>query len=194
MSNRFFRSVIIASLALNVLACSLFTPAPTPSAEEIEQEEQAVYSFFVNEGEGPVLILQNTSTGITDDSQQVSDFVQSGLPSLSKETAAGFMERNKESSQLSPDMELGVDYILLSSEELSRITSQPNWGEVLQQEYPGSYGYTMLSHVGFNKTMDQALIYVGDMAGPLMGAGFYYLLEKVNGEWLLKEQVMVWIS
>jgi hypothetical protein len=32
------------------------------------------------------------------------------------------------------------------------------------------------------------------MGGPLMGSGFYYLMEKENGEWILKEQYMVWIS
>jgi hypothetical protein len=28
----------------------------------------------------------------------------------------------------------------------------------------------------------------------LMGSGSYYLMEKQNGEWILKDQVMVWIS
>jgi len=31
-------------------------------------------------------------------------------------------------------------------------------------------------------------------AQPMMGSGFYYLMEKKNGEWLIKEQVMAWIS
>jgi len=48
--------------------------------------------------------------------------------------------------------------------------------------------------VGFNNSLDQAVIYVGNMAGPLIGSGFYYLMEKKNGEWVIKEQVMVWIS
>jgi len=91
-------------------------------------------------------------------------------------------------------MKLDVDYILLSTEELSEITRQSNWGEVITQKYPGSYGYTMFSRVGFNNSLDQAIIYVGQMAAPLMGSGFYYLMEKKNGEWVIKEQVMAWIS
>jgi hypothetical protein len=27
-----------------------------------------------------------------------------------------------------------------------------------------------------------------------MGSGYYYLMEKKNGQWLIKEQVMAWIS
>jgi len=48
--------------------------------------------------------------------------------------------------------------------------------------------------VGFNKSLDQAILYVAQVAGPLMGSGSYYLLEKKDGEWILKVQANVWIS
>ena len=91
-------------------------------------------------------------------------------------------------------MNLGVDYVLLSADELAQITSQPNWNEVLNEQYPNSHGYTVFSRVGFNSSLDQAVIYIGNVAGPMMGSGFYYLMEKENGEWVIKEQVMAWIS
>ena len=87
-----------------------------------------------------------------------------------------------------------MDYVLLSADELAKISSQPNWGELLAKKYPNSHGYTIFSRVGFNKTLDQAVIYVGKVAGPMMGSGSYYLMEKKNGLWLLKEQINVWIS
>ena len=185
----------VALFTLSFAACSFLTPAATPSAADIEKEEQAVYSFFVGGGERTVLILQDTSADISaNDPQKSLDYIRSGLPSLSDEALDNFVQRNQQSGPLAPDMELDVDYILLSTEELSEITRQSNWGEVITQKYPGSYGYTMFSRVGFNNTLDQAVIYVGSMAAPLMGSGFYYLMEKENGDWVIKEQVMAWIS
>jgi hypothetical protein len=91
-------------------------------------------------------------------------------------------------------MNLGMDYVLLSAAELGKISSQPNWGELVSEKYPNSHGYTIFSRVGFNNSLDQAVIYVGNVAGPMMGAGFYYLMEKKNSKWILKEQINVWIS
>ncbi len=194
MSNRVFKNVLFASLALTFLACSVFTPRPVPSAADIEKEEQVVYSFFVGNG-SHVLILQDTSASLSeDDPQQTIEYVKSGMKGISNETISSFLERNKQPGQLSPNMQLGVDYVLISRDELHAITSQPNWGDVLHKKYPGSHGYLMFSRVGFNNSLDQALVYVGQMAGPLMGAGYYYLMEKQNGQWAIKEQVMVWIS
>ena len=189
------KRIPVALFTLSFTACSFLTPAATPSAADIEKEEQAIYSFFVGGGERTVLILQNTSADISaNDPQKSLDYIRSGLPSLSDEALDNFVQRNQQSGPLAPDMELDVGYILLSTEELSEITHQSNWGEIITQKYPGSYGYTMFSRVGFNNTLDQAVIYVGSMAAPLMGSGFYYLMEKENGDWVIKEQVMAWIS
>ena len=195
MSTRFFRTALVFLLMSASLACSLFTSAPTPSQAEIEKEEQAVYAVFVGRNKAPALILQDTSIGLSDDPpQQIIDNFKAGLPAISKATIDSFVERNAQPSQLSPGMQLGVEYVLLSEDELAEISSQPNWHEVLREKYPGSEGYIIFSRVGFNRTLDQALLYAGEVAGPLMGAGYYYLLEKQSGEWIIKEQIMVWIS
>ena len=195
MSTKFFRNTLFLCLIPVSLACSFFTSEPTPSQADIEKEEQAVYAAFVGESKGPALILQDTSTGLSDETpQQIIDNLKSSLSGISSETIDSYVERNAQASQLAPDMQLGMDYVLLSREELAEISSQGNWHEILQERYPGSNGYLIFSRVGFNKSLDQAVLYVGDVAGPLMGAGYYYLLEKQNGEWTIKEQVMVWIS
>jgi hypothetical protein len=196
MSNQSLRTVVIAMLVLTLVqsACSVLPTTPKPSAADIEREEQAIYSFFANDSLGPAVILQDTETNInSDDPQQAMDYVKSGLKSISNDTLDSYMDRNAQSSQLSPDMDLGVEFVLLSSDELSTIFNQPDGWDMFHQKYSNA-GYTVFSRVGFNRTLDQALVYVGGMAGPLMGSGYYYLLEKENGEWLLKEQIMVWIS
>jgi len=194
MSIRSLKKVAMGLLAINFLACSTLVPAPAPAAD-IEKEEQAVYSFFLAASKGPALILQETSTNISElTPQEVKEQIKGSFKSVSNEAVNSYVERNAQPSQLSPNMDLGVDYILLPMDQLAEITRQPNWGELLTEKYPGSYGYTIFSRVGFNNTLDQAVVYVGSVDGPMMGAGYYYLMEKQNGEWIIKEEVMVWIS
>ncbi|MCL4530216.1 MAG: hypothetical protein M1282_12465 [Chloroflexi bacterium] len=195
MSARIFKYIWFASLTLTFFTCSIFTPTtPKPGAVDIEREEQAVYATFLSGSRGLVLILQDTSTSMGDDPQRTIDYIRSGLKNMSTETLENFLERNKQPSQLSPDMDLGAPYTLISRDDLHKITSQSNWEDVLNETYPGSHGYMMFSRVGFNDTLGQALVYVGQVARPLMGAGYYYLMEKRKGQWTIKGQVMVWIS
>ena len=195
MSIKLLKKIFIVLLTLNFIACSLFTPAVTPSTIDIEKEEQAIYSFFVSDVGGVAIVLQDTSTNISGDNPEQSvDYIKSGLKSISKETLDSYIARNAQPSQLSPDMNLGMDYVLLSTNKLSSIMSQNDGWTVFNEIYPNSHGYTEFSRVGFNNSLDQAVLYVGNMAGPLMGAGFYYLMEKKSGEWVIKEQVMAWIS
>lgn len=122
MLNQSFKKVLFASLTLLFLACSVFIPKPIippPSTADIEREEQAVYSFFASRD--LVLILQDTATTVSDnDLQQTMDYVKSGLKGISNETISSYLNRNKGSSQLSPDMDLGVSYTLISPDELKR--------------------------------------------------------------------------
>jgi hypothetical protein len=193
MPDKLIKTALSLVLFISIFACSSLTPVPAPTAADIEKEEQAVYSFFV--GKSPVLILQNTSTDISDDDpQQMMDYIKSGLENVSSETIDAYLTRNEQITQLAPDMNLGVEYTLISPEELAEISSQPNWGERLAEKYPGAYGYTIFSRVGFNNSLDQALIYVGFVGGPLFGSGSYYLMEKRNGEWLMMDEINVWIS
>src|SRR5215216_4785184 len=140
-------------------------------------------------------MLESTSVDLSmGDLKQIAEYMSTGFPSISRETVDSLLQRNEQPTQLSAEMQLGVDYALLSAEELAEISSQPNWNEVLSEDYPGSDGYLIFSRVGFNHTLDQAVIYVGKVAGPLMGSGSYYLLEKQNGEWSIKQELMTWIS
>jgi len=38
------------------------------------------------------------------------------------------------------------------------------------------------------------LVYVGTLSHWLAGAGYIVLLKKVNGAWIVDQQVMTWIS
>jgi hypothetical protein len=195
MSAKFLRTALSLLLVFLFTACSSFRSVAEPSQAEVEKEEQAVFSVFMPEGSGPALILEMTSTNIGgEEPREIRAHIKNSFEDVSNDLIENYLARNAHPSQLSPDMDLGIDYVLMSAEGLSKITSQPNWNQSLAENFPGSNGYLIFSHVGFNRSLDQAVVYVGRVAGPLMGAGYYYLLEKQDGQWTIKEEVMTWIS
>jgi hypothetical protein len=194
MSTRSFGILLILLLAMLSTACSSAS-ATQPSQADIDREEQAVYSVFGAESTGPMLILQRTSTNIAGENpKETRAHIHNSFETVSNETVESYLARNTQPSELSRDMDLDDDYILLNEEELAKITRPQNWRAILQERYPGSNGYLIFSRVGFNRSLDQAVIYVGHVEGPLMGAGYYYLLEKQDGKWAIQDEVMIWIS
>jgi hypothetical protein len=114
---------------------------------------------------------------------------------VDQKTADSFRARNEATLPVRPDMELGSGYVLLSQDEMSQIFSPNRDGwQVFYGQYPDAPGITTLSQAGFNNTFDQALVYVGTISHYLAGAGYYVLLKKVNGAWIVDQQVMTWVS
>lgn len=189
MNKDFLKAAIVFFLYLQTLGCS----SGSAPAENVQREEEKIYALFFGEGPQTAVILQQTSTSFELDSQQSVAYIREGLTGLSDETFSNFIERNQQPTDLSPQMQIGTNYILLGNDELNEIMAQSNGWERFNEKFPNS-GYTQFSHVGFNTKMDQAFVYVGRMAGPLMGYGSYYLLEKQGGSWVIKEELMAWIS
>jgi hypothetical protein len=173
------------------------TPTPVVAQADLEKEEQAVYASFVRGNPETIVIQKDTSTrwllSSEDELKQRMDYIASGLPNASNETLDNYFQRNRQSTQLSPDMQLGIHYILLSADDLSAIVDRPDGWEAFYKKYSPS-GYMQFSRVGFNNTLDQAIIYVGVIPGAMMGSGNYYLLEKKGGQWSIREQVLAWVS
>jgi hypothetical protein len=186
MPTKSFGKGLVLIPVILALACSTLTLKPAQA--DIEKEEQAIYSFLLADAGDVALILQDVSTN---NPGQTKSELRSYFENISGETVNSFLERNAEPGQLAPDMQLGKEYILLTPDELSGISSQPNWGEVLKEMYPDSKGYRYFSRVGFSDHLDQALVYSGSVYGPLACNGDYYLFEKVNGEWLLKDTINI---
>ena len=69
---KLLKKALISLLALNFIACSLFTPASRPTAADIEKEKQAVYASFFGSNPETIVILQDTSTNISSDDIQQS--------------------------------------------------------------------------------------------------------------------------
>ena len=63
-------------------------------------------------------------------------------------------------------------------------------GEVV----PGDVLYLRVSAVAYNHRMDQALVYATYHCGMLCAEGDMFLLEKIDGYWVIRDAIMLWIS
>lgn len=66
--------------------------------------------------------------------------------------------------------------------------------DAFYKAYPGAQGHMTLSRVGFNQTLDEALVYVTNGAGELAWEGYYLLLSKVDRAWKVTADMMHGVS
>ena len=195
------RKQVFLLLIFLLAACTpTSTPAPTPAADQLDREEQAVYAALLKQlySAPTFVIMDDTSTGPADgvdNTTQTLDYVLQNLHDVAQATVDSFRSRNEAAHPFSPDLDLGVPYSLLSQDQRNQIFGQNQSGwEVFYNNYPNSPGITTLSRAGFNAAFDQALVYVGTQSNWLAGAGYYILMKKVNAVWTIDQRVMTWIS
>jgi hypothetical protein len=194
------RKYLLYSLILCTVACTARPGAtPTPAANQIDVQEQAVYAFLLPEmyrNRGYV-IMAATATGPTgvDNTSQTLDYVLQNMHGVASDTRNSFLTRNDASYPVNPNMDLGGPYTILSQTARNQIFGQNQSGwEIFYNRYPQAPGITTLSRVGFNAAFNQALVYIGTQSNWLAGSGYYILLTKKNGSWSIDQQVMTWVS
>ncbi len=195
------KKALLLVLIVCAVACDPARPIliATPAADQINQEEQAVYAFLLAKlyQHKEYVIMADTATSSTgvDSNTQTLTYVLQNMHGIATDTLASFRARNTMAQVLRPDMQLGGPYTLLSQTARSQIFGQNQSGwDIFYNRYAQSPGITTFSRVGFDASLDQALVYMGTQSNWLVGAGYYYLLEKVNGSWSIDQQVMVWVS
>jgi hypothetical protein len=147
-----------------------------------QQDEQAIYSLFPDHSAGKVVIIREETfgDGSPQSGQDIRKSLTSNLAGISDETVNNYLLVNAASSKLPADLQLGVDYTLISTPEFVEMTGKANWREIWKQKYPDSEIRCLIfSRVGFNSAHTQALVYVTK----LWVEGGYYLLENQAGKW-----------
>jgi hypothetical protein len=195
------KKAILFLLAFLLAACSEAMPTPlaTPSAKDIEAGEVAVYAalFQAMYPDQNVVLMDQTATGPggVGDTASTLEHALTQMKGVAPETAASFQARNDAAYPLKPDMNIGIQFTLLSEADMRQIfnVNQDGWG-IFYSGHPDAPGITSISRVGFNDAMDQALVYIGTQSHWLAGAGYFVLMKKVNGAWVIDQQVMTWIS
>jgi hypothetical protein len=121
------------------------------------------------------------------------DWLITSIPALEQETLNDFHVKNEEEYPLVDSFYLSEAIVLIREEAVTLHFEDKGWNE-FYQIYPFSQGIMTLSRVGFNSEMNQALVYVGNQAEYLGGAGYYVLLVKEAGVWVIHAEIMAWIS
>jgi hypothetical protein len=195
-----FRNFSISFLALLLAACAGTPPLVlTPSPVRLDDEQQAVYAALLQSlySSSNFVIMDTTATapGGVGDTGALLDNILQNMHGVDAETVDNFRVRNNEAHPVSPHMDLGTPYTLITQDQMNQLFNQNQDGwQLFYEQYPGAPGITKISQVGFNLAFDQALVYVGTMSHWLAGAGYFVLLEKVKGSWVVEQQVMSWIS
>jgi hypothetical protein len=192
-------SFVVAFIFLSACSGATATAIPTPSLDREKTEEQAVYAAALkslyNATNYVIMDTSATNIGGSEDTSRTLEFVLQNIHDVDSESVENFTTVNTPGSPIQTGMQIEAEYTLLSQYTLSQIFSQNQSGwEIFYNHYPHTPGMTTLSHAGFNSTYDQALVYIGTQSNWLAGAGYYLLMKKVEDNWMVDQQVMVWIS
>ena len=126
-------------------------------------------------------------------SADVGDYVRQWASALSQETIEDYRIKNNESHQLKDNFSLKVKHVLVQREELEQFLKEGRWEE-FYKKYPDSRGFISFSRVGFNREMNEALVYFEHWCGGLCGSGIYLQLKKEDEGWRVFKVERAWIS
>jgi len=195
------RRVLLLCLGLIIITVVtlLFKKFSKPAADEVLQAEQEIYT----------LLLEKQRYAYSDitDAVQVVEFTNSGelrfdslssgvgilteelalryFPNLEERTLDDYHKKNVESHPIKNYFPDDANFILLVN---------PVDGKQL-------FWWVSYSRIGFNPSLTQALVLVGDCRGEacyndtsdsMYSVGYYVLFEKEGKEWVIEEQELVW--
>ena len=169
----------------------------TSDAEVYEVYSTAIKETYLNNGgvadpgvERLVVIRDQTTPYGTPGSDTVSAWRTSGI-SIDDETINDFRLKNNGPISLEPRFTLPGNQVVLSDREFGK---KPPYWPGFYKRYPNSVGYVELSHVGFNRDHNQALLYISRYCGGQCGDGSYVILGKEGSSWSIKHRVGLWVS
>ena len=181
----------ILILAFGVYLCASCqqsaTPPPDPDIEEYAIYNALLKSKFAGTDISQILFIDQTF--VSSESLMERDLAafQESAP-LDGELINSFTDRNQHPYPLEPDLDFGLDYQLLSREDVDELRSQDEasgW-KLLFEKYPNSYGFVHLSRVGFNADFSQALVFMSTFHYDRLMEGGYYLMIKQDGRWTIE--------
>jgi hypothetical protein len=179
---------LIDPLSLNSI--SEVSPPEVLVAEEAE--EYAVYSVVIEnlylkkmKLREPLLISNRTSPYGNWESAVFGDDFPKGMtaeqrvsqlktiaPSVSKEALFDFDEKQMQSKELRPKFDLRVEYLLVNEHSKEGYLTERS---------------IRFSSVGFNKQRNQAYVFTRFVCSALCSSSDFLVLEKVEGNWEVKE-------
>jgi hypothetical protein len=173
------------------------------------QEEYAVYSALLNQkfiqaGMKVIVIQEQTETYTRNhrSKDEHATYVIEQLSPVLSSTFKDFLARNTEQSKLDSQFKLRISYVILSKAGIEESFKSATAGvdslndawQGFYKKYPDSSGYVVLSRVGFDPEIRQAMIYVANYCGGLCAEGRYVLMRKDEDSWKIEKELLLWIS
>jgi hypothetical protein len=176
-----------------------------PSAETEDQslaDEYAVYSvviteFYATEDVMRFVLLDETVDAIGEggSAETIEPFLrQSFGASLTEGTLADFLHRRTTPVPLQVDAMPKLRYDLLNKAELDQLVDESGDWQPFFERFPEASGVIYFSPVGFDAAGEQALVYTAFYGDLGSGQGYYVLLAKRDGEWVVDQSVVAWVS
>lgn len=114
-------------------------------------------------------------------------------PSVDSLTYLDFIDKNKTCILIDSIYGFQGTISYTSRQEIDNIFEHGSW-----DNYHKIYGYyknlLRVSRPGFNRDMSKAYIYFRNSRAELGGSGYYFILEKIDGKWIVKDTVLLWMS
>lgn len=174
---------------------SISPPSSSLPSKAISPEEYTVYSaLFKSEAVDFVILRQMTDPSASQRNEETSRYLHENLPSVEEDTLNNFFNQNQQEYSLSRRLPLPKDYVLIAKTDYQNIFEKENGWEEFLEKYPNFQGITSLSRVGFNSSKNQALVFEKTQLDWQETRAFYLLLEKENGTWVIKKQILALIS
>ena len=196
----------LSVLLLLVVACPLTTSSQSIENAAIEKEEYAVYSEIISKHyikAGVQLVVLTTPTccevpaDIKDDVMVRFKEIERAAVLPSEQTLEDYVRRNRTNVSVRKSFKLNVKFQIVPYKRIEglfdMVELEDDW-KTFYRRYPRSNGYMRLSRVGFNQTLDEALLSTAWMSGSLSGEGGYVLLRKKDGRWNIATSVVTWVS
>lgn len=140
-----------------------------------------------------ILLVNETETFLFDpEVDSLNMFRKNGLSKLDSECYLDFIEKNKSNIHVDTISYFQGTINYLGRGELKRIFKDGGW-----DNYHRIFGFKPLVKVslpGLNGDKTRAFIYYSSSTDELGGAGFYLVLEKVDGKWKVIQSMLAWIS
>jgi len=170
------------------------------AAEPTDAEELAIYRVLFAGKDSVVLTTPDPkakAVGLAPpDAKRDAKYaawLKKNLPGVEDSTIAAYRRCIFGSPLLTPKSDVGVKLVFIDQKTLDdifRVGKDPEAGWTRFRERIHASGLTTVSRVGFNPDQTQALVFM-DYAWASLGAeGFTILLEKHDGKWTIKGQVM----
>jgi len=211
------RLACLVAILLAGCAPALSTRTQDPQ-EDPDEEEYAVWSAVISRQYAapgrtiPILYIFTVTTpvklvvvkGVTvpaaRDRHGVSETrklrTKRSLTWLSREAIDDFIAKNRRAYPIRDRFSLDLKRLVLTRDESREIFGEDAFAgwEEFYRRYPQSNGIIRLSRVGLDDSRTQAIVFVAHWRGSLDGAGYYLILVKQEGAWVVQSAVGIWIS